>query len=951
MLGRFHPSTWLGFATILASVSCASSSVSPGAGDGAGTSGTGGTAAIGPGGSAGSSGSGGSGNQGGTSAGGNGGSAGTGATSGAGGIAGTGGTAGSAGTAGSGGAGGSTGGTGGNAGSGGTTNLCTTDADCVDNPGGPICQTGTGLCVPCLPSNDVCPAGQYCESSTLHCVSGCTDDTDCAGLTPHCRAVTHVCLECVVDGHCAPGEICSSGLCTTGCSAEQPCPDSADTCCGQACHNLQNDPTHCGTCDTECALYPNAQTLCNSGNCEMGACAPGFLDCDGDLSNGCEADSTQLPGGTCVCSPGAVRACYNGTLTAAQTSQGTPNVGACHAGSQVCSSTGVGWEPCGGQVFPELEGCDPNVDLDCDGIGGNAKDLDGDGWTKCNGDCCETTAECSVPAEVNPGAFELVGDGVDNDCDPSTSDTTPPTSCSTTEKLTTLSPVDLARAMDICQTTTVNPPIAQKKWGLISAEFLYANLSTPGATRLSDMQNKQTAVMTAFGTGGIVPQKGQTFAGLSSGMMRDANDVGYVPPNGGTVFTDSGINPPAAYLAAHAGSLPSSAGCSGTCAAGSGANDSVALRLTIRVPTNAKSLKYDLKFLSAEYWTFQCTQYNDFYLTQYSSGAAGLPADKNIAFDSLNNPISVNNGFFDVCVAKGCNMCPAGGGELAGTGLEVNNTGGATKWLINSAPVVPGETIVLTFMIFDVSDHSLDSDVLLDNFRWDVNPASVGTVEKLACDRLFFILAHGVFFFSLPSWRVVLRRPPRRAATEQVPPVAPAARPVAQALRATPPPPEALEAELLEVQEQVAPRAERPAPAAHPEPREQQAPAERRPSAQLDNRTVTATSRTDAKRHSPTLDTVARVMWFVRRPLTLNRRVQPQVVASSATTVSRIATATRPTVVNATPTRTRCIAAFATMLVPGLRAHPRSVRMGSAGLAVISVMRIVMAISSPMGVR
>ena len=199
--------------------------------------------------------------------------------------------------------------------------------------------------------------------------------------------------------------------------------------------------------------------------------------------------------------------------------------------------------------------------------------------------------------------------------------------------------------------------------------------------------------------------------------MRDQSDPDYVAPNGGTTFTTQ-VNPPAAYLAAHGNALPSSAGCSGNCPSGSGAYDSVMLRLDIRTPTNAKSFSYDLRFFSSEYWQYQCTSFNDFFLTQLTTGAAGIPADKNISFDNKGNAISVNNGFFESCVVKGCNTCPAGTGALAGTGMQTSSTGGGTTWLTTTAPIVPGETMRLDLAIFDVSDHILDSLILMDNFQW-----------------------------------------------------------------------------------------------------------------------------------------------------------------------------------------------------------------------------------------
>jgi hypothetical protein len=263
---------------------------------------------------------------------------------------------------------------------------------------------------------------------------------------------------------------------------------------------------------------------------------------------------------------------------------------------------------------------------------------------------------------------------------------------------------------------------------VITAQQLLANGSAPSATQLNNMQDYQDAVLVNYGTGGIVPKKGPTMAGISSGRMRDQNDTGYVNPSSGTNFGSSS-QPPAVYLAAHGGSLPSSQGCSGNCPAGSGANDSTNVKLTIRVPTNAQSFSYSFRFFSAEYWVYQCTSFNDFYLALITTGASGIPADHNISFDGAGNPVSVNNGFFDFCAPKGCNTCPFGTGELNGTGMQLNSTGGGTKWLITDAPVVPGETMVLELMVFDVSDGILDSLTLLDNWVWNAAPAQVSTHE------------------------------------------------------------------------------------------------------------------------------------------------------------------------------------------------------------------------------
>jgi hypothetical protein len=54
--------------------------------------------------------------------------------------------------------------------------------------------------------------------------------------------------------------------------------------------------------------------------------------------------------------------------------------------------------------------------------------------------------------------------------------------------------------------------------------------------------------------------------------------------------------------------------------------------------------------------------------------------------------------------------------------------GGGTVWLTTTSPIKPGEDMTIEFVIFDVGDHAWDSLVLLDNFKWSLTPASVGTI-------------------------------------------------------------------------------------------------------------------------------------------------------------------------------------------------------------------------------
>ncbi|MDP1828045.1 MAG: hypothetical protein Q8L48_32520 [Archangium sp.] len=94
---------------------------------------------------------------------------------------------------------------------------CLSAADCAGLPGLRHCDAMTKTCVACLPTNDDCPANQYCDSS-MHCVAGCKlpepAARECAA-EQFCN-VQHTCvLGCMGTGQstCAPGQTCQLGAC------------------------------------------------------------------------------------------------------------------------------------------------------------------------------------------------------------------------------------------------------------------------------------------------------------------------------------------------------------------------------------------------------------------------------------------------------------------------------------------------------------------------------------------------------------------------------------------------------------------------------------------------------------------------------------------------------------------------------------------------------------------
>lgn len=433
-------------------------------------------------------------------------------------------------------------------------------------------------------------------------------------------------------------------------------------------------------------------------------------DCNGTVNDGYGDGATG-----CICTPEDETACYTGAT-------GTEGVGECKAGTRTCNTYGTAWSSCEDEVTPVAETgalCSNGKNDDCVGGIDDGLDEDLDGWKVCQNDCCDKTSQCADPAKVNPGAIEVAGDGVDNDCNQQTDEA--PTGCSTVAKFSGTTALDLVNAMDIC-TTALNG-----SWGIVG---------TPTLTRANgagSIDNLQISVMQQFGTDASnIAIANATMASLSSGRARDMND-----PDATALKTyqyeGTNTNPaPADFTTPHGG-LPQT---SASCPAGTYANDSVMLTLQLKVPTNALSFSFNFRFFSQEYWKWTCDVdgYNDFFIAMLYTGASGIPLDKNISFDQNSSYISVNsNAFFTVCSPKAGYTCLDGVAALAGTGYgekyyivapDNYDMGGGTKWLSTAAPVVPGETITLKFVIWDTNDRDRDSLVIIDNFKWSAQGTS-----------------------------------------------------------------------------------------------------------------------------------------------------------------------------------------------------------------------------------
>lgn len=323
-------------------------------------------------------------------------------------------------------------------------------------------------------------------------------------------------------------------------------------------------------------------------------------------------------------------------------------------------------------------------------------DLDGDGFRIADGDCDDQDPN------RNPGALDTLGNGIDEDCNGAPDDA--PVGCDAA--LATIaddSAIHAAQAMGICKMASGD------SWGLISARYVRADGS-------EGIHPKSRGLLPNFGPN-VSVQEGARMLALSSGTARRPGDDGYYPPTGSTYMVPGGFNA-GTHSATPPGFPTASAWCNTAGGGDTNAIDPAGLEVVLRVPTNARSVRFRTRFFAAEFPSYVCGRYNDsFVALQTPAPAAAVHG--NVSFDSKGNAISVNNAFLTSCIAQrtGGNYysCPDGVSALAGTGFEER---GATDWLETNTPVVPGSEVTFRFVVWDAADGIYDATVLLDAFEF-----------------------------------------------------------------------------------------------------------------------------------------------------------------------------------------------------------------------------------------
>ena len=167
-----------------------------------------------------------------------------------------------------------------------------------------------------------CPSGQVCSQGA--CKANCAaNETRCGVVCVDAKLDPKNCGTC--GNACGAGFSCNAGACALDCGLTKTACGSSDDAgadAGAVCVDTKTDSLNCGTCGTDCtklAKPPNGQLGCVAGACAITTCDVGFADCNKQLPDGCEIDTTSDKSncGKCgtVCS-GGTPTCGQGTCIA-----------------------------------------------------------------------------------------------------------------------------------------------------------------------------------------------------------------------------------------------------------------------------------------------------------------------------------------------------------------------------------------------------------------------------------------------------------------------------------------------------------------------------------------------------------------------------------------------------------------------------------------------------------
>lgn len=237
--------------------------------------------------------------------------------------------------------------------------------------------------------------------------SGCETElavsvNHCGMCGKQCAAIAHGAAKCegslcLVDS-CDPGFADCNAIPTDGCEVD-----------------LATDKGNCGACDNACAAIDHGTPGCSMFLCGIASCDPGWQDCFGGASDGCETDTVNDVDhcGTCTTVCPAVADGYR------TCDQGVCKIGSCDASHEDCN--GVLADGCEATLTSDINNCGacgnvcappPNAAAGCIGGACDIGQCTG-GFANCNGDLGDGCEKSVTDDPANCGGCGVVcGSGV-----------------------------------------------------------------------------------------------------------------------------------------------------------------------------------------------------------------------------------------------------------------------------------------------------------------------------------------------------------------------------------------------------------------------------------------------------------------------------------------------------------------------------------------------------------
>jgi hypothetical protein len=290
-------------------------------------------------------------------------------------------------------------------------------APCAATPG----------CLPAAPANSAelaasCGSGLRCYTCDINyswdgsdCAADCASPNFCRSSSPaNASPVTGYCLS----GSCFA---CTGGRSWDGtnCVLITTCPNG--TCdAGETCSNCLAD---CGVCPSTCTDSDND----GYGTAGSSGCPQSGTDCS-------DGNAAVNPGAVEICGNGVDEDCSGGDLVCSTICTDSDSDGYGTAGSSLCPRSGIDCNDGNAAINPGALTCTIGANNNCNaindcaeaGCAGNSgcvppatcTDSDSDGYgTAGSSGCPQSGIDCNDGnAGINPGATEICGNGIDEDC-------------------------------------------------------------------------------------------------------------------------------------------------------------------------------------------------------------------------------------------------------------------------------------------------------------------------------------------------------------------------------------------------------------------------------------------------------------------------------------------------------------------------------------------------------